>query len=60
MEWVTWLNTIVGIIGIIVGIIGCKNLSMAIKINNTIKADNGQLYIMQIQLIKVLARIQCD
>ena len=41
MEWVTWLNTIVGIIGIIVGIIGCKNLSMAIKINNTIKADNG-------------------
>ena len=44
----TTLNTIVGIIGIIVGfigiivgIIGGKSLSTAIKIKNTVKADNG-------------------
>ena len=41
MEWVTWLNTGVGIIGIIVGVIGWKSLSTAMKITNTIKASNG-------------------
>lgn len=35
MEWVTWINTGVGIIGIVVGIIGWKSLSTATKIKNT-------------------------
>ena len=42
MNLVTWINTVVGIVGIIVGIIGWKSLSTAIKINNTIKANTVQ------------------
>lgn len=42
MDWVTWLNTGVGIIGIVVGIIGWRSLSEATKIKNTIKADTVQ------------------
>jgi len=42
MEWVTWINTGVGIIGIIVGIIGWKSLSAATRIKNTVKAENVQ------------------
>ena len=42
MEWVTWINTGVGVIGIIVGIIGWKSLSAATRIKNTIKAENVQ------------------
>ena len=41
MDWVTWLNTCVGIIGIVVGVIGWKSLSAATKIRNSAKADNG-------------------
>lgn len=41
MDWVTWINTGVGVIGIIVGIIGLKSLSMAIKIKNSAKANKG-------------------
>ncbi|MBP3651504.1 MAG: hypothetical protein J6J78_00350 [Clostridia bacterium] len=43
MDWVTWINTGVGIIGIVVGIIGAKNISYAKKIinKNKIKADHG-------------------
>lgn len=39
MDWVTWINTGVGIIGIIVGIIGWRSLSTATKIKNSVKAD---------------------
>lgn len=39
MEWVTWVNTGVGIIGIVVGVIGWKALSVATKI--TIKAKEN-------------------
>lgn len=42
MEWVTWINTGVGIIGIIVGIVGWKSLSAATRIKNTVKAENVQ------------------
>lgn len=42
MEWVTWINTGVGIIGIIVGIIGWKSLSAATRIKNSVKAENVQ------------------
>ena len=42
MEWVTWINTGVGIVGIIVGIIGWKSLSTATKIKNSIKANTVQ------------------
>ena len=41
MDWVTWINTGVGVIGIIVGIIGWKSLTTATKIKNKAKADNG-------------------
>ena len=41
MDWVTWINTAVGIIGIIVGIIGWKSLTTATKINNTAEASSG-------------------
>lgn len=41
MDWVTWINTAVGIIGIIVGIIGWKSLTTATKIKNKAKANNG-------------------
>lgn len=41
MDWVTWINTGVGVIGIVVGIIGWKSLTTATKINNKAKADNG-------------------
>ena len=34
MDLVTWINTFVGIIGIIVGIIGLKNINDAKRINN--------------------------
>ena len=37
---VTWINTAVGIIGIIVGIIGWRSLSTATKIVNKVKAKN--------------------
>lgn len=37
---VTWINTAVGIIGIIVGIIGWCSLSTATKIVNKVKAKN--------------------
>ena len=42
MDWVTWFNTVVGVIGIVVGIIGWRSLSEATKIKNTIKADTVQ------------------
>ena len=42
MDWVTWLNTGVGVIGIVVGVIGWRSLSEATKIKNTIKADTVQ------------------
>lgn len=42
MDFVTWINTAVGAIGIIVGIIGWKSLSAATKIKNRIKADTVQ------------------
>lgn len=45
MEWVTWINTIVGIIGIIVGVIGWRSLSEAKKIKNTVKAGNSSTII---------------
>ena len=51
MEWVTWINTGVGIIGIVVGIIGWKSLSTATKIKNTIKADKAAT-VQQAQVIK--------
>ena len=38
----TIINTVVGIIGIIVGVIGWKSLSTAIKIKNEIKANTVQ------------------
>lgn len=41
MDYAMWLNTIVCIVGIIVGIIGWRSLLTAIKIKNSIKADNG-------------------
>ena len=44
MDWVTWLNTIVGIIGIVVGIIGWKSLSAAIKIKNKFKIGDGAVF----------------
>ena len=50
MEWVTWINTGVGIIGIVVGIIGWKSLSTAAKIKNTIKADKAAT-VQQAQVI---------
>ena len=42
MDWVTWFNTVVGVIGIVVGIIGWRSLSEATKIKNTIKAYTVQ------------------
>ena len=42
MDWVTWINTGVGVIGIVVGIIGWKSLSNATKIKNSIKANTVQ------------------
>ena len=50
MEWVTWINTGVGIIGIVVGIIGWTSLSTATKIKNTIKADKAAT-VQQAQVI---------
>ena len=50
MEWVTWINTGVGIIGIVVGIIGWKSLSTATKIKITIKADKAAT-VQQAQVI---------
>ena len=50
MDWVTWINTGVGIIGIVVGIIGWKSLSTATKIKNTIKADKDAT-VQQAQVI---------
>ena len=50
MEWVTWINTGVGIIGIVVGIIGWESLSTATKIKNTIKADKAAT-VQQAQVI---------
>ena len=50
MEWVTWINTGVGIIGIVVGIMGWKSLSTATKIKNTIKADKAAT-VQQAQVI---------
>ena len=50
MEWVTWINTGVGVIGIVVGIIGWKSLSTATKIKNTIKADKAAT-VQQAQVI---------
>ena len=47
MDWVTWINTGVGIVGIIVGSIGWKSLSAAAKIKNSIKANTVQ----QVQVI---------
>ena len=41
MDWVTWINTAVGIIGIIVGIIGAQNLHVANQMNNNAKAGKG-------------------
>ena len=39
MDWTTWINTGVGIVGIIVGIIGWKSLTTATKIHNKVKAE---------------------
>lgn len=50
MDFATWLNTIVGIIGIIVGIIGWKSLDTAIKIKNSVSANNGAK-VQQAQII---------
>ena len=50
MDWTTWINTGVGIVGIIVGIIGWKSLSAATKINNKVKAE-GNSTIQQAQTI---------
>lgn len=41
MDWATWINTIVGIIGIVVGIIGWNSLKAATEINNKAKAGKG-------------------
>ena len=46
----TWLNTLVGVIGIIVGIIGWKSLSAADKIRNNLNASGGST-IQQAQVI---------
>ena len=46
----TWLNTLVGVIGIIVGIIGWKSLSAAVKIRNNLNASGGST-IQQAQVI---------
>lgn len=46
---VTWINTLVGIIGIVVGIIGWKSLSTATKIVNKVNAKNiGQVQNAQV------------
>lgn len=50
MDWVTWVNTLVGIVGIVVGIIGWKSLSVATKIKNSARADNNST-IQQAQII---------
>ena len=50
MNWVTLINTAVGIIGIIVGIIGWKSLSAATKIKNSIKTGDAS-NIQQAQVI---------
>lgn len=50
MELVTIINTGVGIIGIIVGIIGWKSLTTAIKIRNTVKGAHDST-IQQAQII---------
>ena len=42
MDWVTWINTVVGVVGIVVGIIGWRSLSAATKIKNSIKANTVQ------------------
>lgn len=46
----TWLNTLVGVIGIVVGIIGWKSLSAAVKIRNNLNASGGST-IQQAQVI---------
>lgn len=46
----TQLNTLVGVIGIIVGIIGWKSLSAAVKIRNNLNASGGST-IQQAQVI---------
>lgn len=51
-EWSTIINTSIGIIGIIVGIIGWKSLSSAIKIRNIIKNIQNST-VQQAQTIKV-------
>ena len=50
--WVTILNTVVGIIGILVGIIGWRSLSTANKIRNSI-GDVRESTIQQAQTINV-------
>lgn len=47
---VTWVNTLVGIIGIVVGIIGWKSLNAAIKIRNSLNASDSST-IQQAQII---------
>ena len=42
MDWVTLVNTGVGVVGIVVGIIGWRSLSAATKIKNSIKANTVQ------------------
>ena len=46
----TWINTAIGIIGIVVGIIGWRSLSAATKIVNKVEAKN----IDQVQNAKVI------
>ena len=41
MDWVTWLNTGVGVIGIVVGIIGWRSIQAATEINYSVKAGEG-------------------
>lgn len=49
-EWFTIINTIVGIVGVIVGIAGGKSLHTAMKIRNSIKGAQGST-IQQAQII---------
>lgn len=41
MNWITWLNTGVGIVGIVVGIIGLKNICYAKRIVNKFTASDN-------------------
>ncbi len=42
MNWLNYVDTIVGVVGVIVGIIGLKSISVANKIKNTVNAKTVQ------------------